>query len=98
MFAQVMELQASDLHVYCSHGASTFSLVSAGISSSRGELRTSGPMSVPVLVHQPAPGRTLAIWPAPDLSCKDSTRDHCVDVDHQPTDLAVGRESGGCDV
>jgi hypothetical protein len=39
MFAQVMELQASDLHVYCSHGASTFSLVSAGISSSRGELR-----------------------------------------------------------
>ena len=25
----------------------------------------------------------------PDLSCANGTRDHCVDVEHQPTDLAV---------
>jgi hypothetical protein len=27
---------------------------------------------------------------SPDLSCTNSTRDQAVDVDHQPTDLAVG--------
>src|SRR5215212_9939920 len=49
-------------------------------------------VAVPMAVHQPAPDRTVAVWLdlAPDLSCKDSTKDHCVDVEHQPTDLAVG--------
>src|SRR5215211_4460613 len=49
-------------------------------------------MSVPVSVHQPLPGSTLAVSldSAPDLSCTNSTQDYCVDVDHQPTDLAVG--------
>jgi hypothetical protein len=30
---------------------------------------------------------------APHLSCADSTQAYCVDVEHQPTDLAVGFES-----
>jgi hypothetical protein len=55
-------------------------------------------MSVPVSVHQPAPDRTLAVWLdwAPDLSSTDSTQAHCVDGDHQPTDLVVGFP--GCSV
>src|SRR5215218_699393 len=42
-------------------------------------------------VHQPSPDRTVAVWldSASDLSCTDSTQAHCVDVEHQPTDLAV---------
>jgi len=53
---------------------------------------TDGLMSVPVSVHQPIPDRTLATWldSAPDLSSADSTQAHCLDGDHQPTDLAVG--------
>jgi|GEM_PF-4708575 len=49
-------------------------------------------MSVSVSVHQPVPDRTLAVWmdSAPDLTCIDSTQAHCVDAEHQPTDLAVG--------
>jgi hypothetical protein len=49
-------------------------------------------VSVPVSVHQPAPDRTLTVWLdlAPDLSCTNSIQDYSVDVDHQPTDLAVG--------
>ena len=51
-----------------------------------------GPVSVSVSVHQPAPDRTQAIWldSAPDLSSADSTQAHCMDAEHQPTDLAVG--------
>jgi hypothetical protein len=50
-----------------------------------------GTWSVPVSVHQPAPERTQATWldSTPDLSCANSTQAHCVDVEHQPTDLAV---------
>src|SRR4029453_15713627 len=42
-------------------------------------------------VHQPSPDSTQATWLdlAPDLSCTNSTQAHCVDVEHQPTDLAV---------
>jgi hypothetical protein len=49
-------------------------------------------MSVPVLVHQPAPDSTWDDWldSAPDLSCTDSTQAYWVDGEHQPTDLAVG--------
>jgi hypothetical protein len=49
-------------------------------------------VSVPVSVHLPASDRTLAVWLdlAPDLSSADSTQAYCVDVEHQPTDLAVG--------
>ena len=49
-------------------------------------------MAVSVAVHQPVPDRTQAVWLdlAPDLSCTDSTQAHWVDVEHQPTDLAVG--------
>jgi hypothetical protein len=49
-------------------------------------------MAVRVAVHQPSPDSTQATWLdlAPDLSCTNSTRDHAVDVEHQPTDLAVG--------
>ena len=49
-------------------------------------------MSVPVSVHQPAPDRTLAVWldSPPDLSSANSTQGYWADVDHQPTDLAVG--------
>jgi hypothetical protein len=44
-----------------------------------------------VAVHQPSPDRTLAVWldSTPDLSCTNSTQAHCVDGEHQPTDLAV---------
>jgi hypothetical protein len=47
---------------------------------------------VRLAVHQPAPDRTLAISldSAPNLSCTNSTQAHCVDAEHQPTDLAVG--------
>jgi hypothetical protein len=49
-------------------------------------------LSVPVSVHQPSPDTTQAVWLdlAPDLSRTDSTQSHCVDAEHQPTDLAVG--------
>jgi hypothetical protein len=49
-------------------------------------------VSVPVSVHQPSPDRTLAVWldSTPDLSSTNSTQAYCVDVEHQPTDLAVG--------
>jgi hypothetical protein len=52
-------------------------------------------MAVRVAVHKPAPDRTVAVEldSAPDLSCTESTQDHCVDVEHQPTDLVV---SAGC--
>jgi hypothetical protein len=52
-------------------------------------------MAVHVAVHHPSPDRTLAVSldSASDLSCTDSTQAHYVDVDHQPTDLAVGFES-----
>jgi GNAT superfamily N-acetyltransferase len=62
----------------------------ARLSSRSGSTR--GPMSVPVSVHQPAPDRTLAVCldSTPDLSCTNSTQAYCMDVDHQPTDLAVG--------
>src|SRR5829696_9625507 len=49
-------------------------------------------------VHQASPDRTLAVWLdlAPDLSCTNSIQDYCLDVEHQPTDLAtaVGQPSG----
>jgi hypothetical protein len=49
-------------------------------------------VAVRMAVHQPAPDRTLAGWldSTPDLSCTNSTLAHCVDAEHQPTDLAVG--------
>jgi hypothetical protein len=49
-------------------------------------------VAVRVAVHQPSPDRTQAVSldSAPDLSCTNSTQAHCVDVEHQPTDLAVG--------
>src|SRR5215207_1201020 len=49
-------------------------------------------VAVRVAVHQPAPDSTQATWldSAPDLSCTNSTQAYCVDVEHQPTDLAVG--------
>jgi hypothetical protein len=49
-------------------------------------------MAVRVAVHQPSPDSTQAVWldSTPDLSCADSTQANCVDVEHQPTDLAVG--------
>jgi hypothetical protein len=49
-------------------------------------------MAVRVAVHQPYPDSTLAVWLdlAPDLSSADSTQAYWVDVDRQPTDLAVG--------
>ena len=52
-------------------------------------------MSVPVSVHQPALDRTQATWldSTPDLSCINSTQAYCVDGEHQPTDLAVGRSN-----
>jgi hypothetical protein len=47
---------------------------------------------VRVAVHQPSPDSTLAVSldSAPDLSSTNSTQAHWVDVEHQPTDLAVG--------
>src|SRR4029453_578905 len=49
-------------------------------------------MSVPVSVHQPPLDRTQATWldSPPDLSSTNSTQAHCMDGEHQPTDLAVG--------
>jgi hypothetical protein len=49
-------------------------------------------VAVRVAVHQPVPERTLAVWldSTPDVSCTNSTQVYCVDVEHQPTDLAVG--------
>src|SRR4030095_9995191 len=49
-------------------------------------------MAVRVAVHQPSPDSTQAVWldSTPDLSCTNSTQANCVDVEHQPTDLAVG--------
>jgi hypothetical protein len=51
-------------------------------------------MAVRVAVHQPSPDRTLAVWldSTPDLSSANSTPAYCVDVKHQPTDLAVGQQ------
>jgi hypothetical protein len=48
-------------------------------------------VAVRVAVHQPAPDRTQAVWLdlAPDLSSTNSTQAYCVDVEHQPTDLAL---------
>src|SRR5215213_11557802 len=49
-------------------------------------------MAVRVAVHQPLPDSTWDNWldSTPDLSSVNSTQDHGVDVEHQPTDLAVG--------
>jgi hypothetical protein len=49
-------------------------------------------VSFSVSVHQPALDRTLAVSLdlPPDLSCTDSIQADCVDVEHQPTDVAVG--------
>jgi hypothetical protein len=48
-------------------------------------------MAVRVAVHQPSPDRTPALCrdSATDVSCMNSTQDHCVDAEHQATDLAV---------
>jgi hypothetical protein len=48
-------------------------------------------VSVRVLIHQPGPDRTLAVWldSTPDLSCPNGIRAHGVDVEHQPTDLVL---------
>ena len=53
-------------------------------------------MAVRVAVHQPSPDRTQGVWldSNPDLSCTNSTPDNAVDVEHQPTDLAVGGSIG----
>src|SRR5215213_62252 len=49
-------------------------------------------MAVRVAVHQPLPDSTWDNWldSTPDLSSVNSTQAYCVDVEHQPTDLAVG--------
>ena len=49
-------------------------------------------MSIPVSVHQPSPDSTAGYWLdlTPDLSSANSTQPHCLDAEHQPTDLAVG--------
>jgi hypothetical protein len=49
-------------------------------------------MAVRVAVHQPSPDSTWDNWldSTPDLSSVNSTQAHRVDVEHQPTDLAVG--------
>jgi hypothetical protein len=49
-------------------------------------------VSVPVSVHQPVPDSTWDDWLdlAPDLSCKDSTQDYCLDVEHQARDVVLG--------
>jgi hypothetical protein len=59
---------------------------------SRNPDATRGLVVVRVAVHQPSPDSTPDDWLdfAPDLSCDDSTQDHCVDAEHQATDLAVG--------
>ena len=48
-------------------------------------------MSVPVLVHQPTPDRTVAVWPdlAPDPTSINSTQKDPVDAEHQPTELVL---------
>jgi hypothetical protein len=48
-------------------------------------------MAVRVAVHQPSPDSTWDNWldSTPDLSSVNSTQAYCVDVEHQPTDLAV---------
>jgi hypothetical protein len=48
-------------------------------------------VSVSVSVHQLAPDRTLAVSldSTSDLNCTNSTQAYCVDVEHQPTDLAA---------
>jgi hypothetical protein len=45
-----------------------------------------------VAVHQPSPDSTWDNWldSTPDLSSVNSTQAYCVDIEHQPTDLAVG--------
>src|SRR4029453_11642280 len=52
-----------------------------------------GQVVVRVAVHQASPdGLSGTGWThSPDLSSTNSTQDHCVDVEHQPTDLAVSR-------
>src|SRR5213083_2664160 len=54
---------------------------------------------VRVAVHQPAPDRTLAVSldSTPDLSSTNSPQAHCVDAEHQATDLAVGVRPRGVD-
>jgi hypothetical protein len=49
-------------------------------------------MAVRVAVHQPSPDSTQAtlLDSTPDLSSANSIQAHWVDVEHQPTDLAVG--------
>jgi class 3 adenylate cyclase len=57
-----------------------------------GRLAAPAVMAVRVAVHQPVPDKALAVWldSTPDLSSTNGTQAHSVDVDHQPTDLAVG--------
>jgi class 3 adenylate cyclase len=57
-----------------------------------GRLAAPAVMAVRVAVHQPVPDKALAGWldSTPDLSSTNGTQAHSVDVDHQPTDLAVG--------
>jgi len=49
-------------------------------------------MAVRVAVHHPSPDSTWDNWldSTPDLSSVNSTQADWVDVEHQPTDLAVG--------
>jgi hypothetical protein len=49
-------------------------------------------MSIPVSVHQPSPDSTAGyrLDLTPDLSSANSTQPHCLDAEHQPTDLAIG--------
>src|SRR5215213_8799442 len=49
-------------------------------------------VAVRVAVHQPSPDSTQATWldSAPDLSCTNGTQAYWVDVEYQPTELAVG--------
>jgi hypothetical protein len=49
-------------------------------------------MSFCLSFHLALLGPTGAHWldDPPDRSCKDSTQDYCLDVEHQPTHLAVG--------
>jgi hypothetical protein len=52
-------------------------------------------VAVLVAVHQPSPDRSLAHWldPPSDLTRTNSTSQHEVDGEHQPTELAVGVEA-----
>src|SRR5215216_5655025 len=49
-------------------------------------------MAVRVAVHHPSPDSTWDNWldSTPDLSSVNSTQAYCVDIESQPTDLAVG--------